>query len=356
MMLKALLLMASLTVSTTISAADFYGIDQQEANNIIKKHGKEIADFEYDLQKESKHITFDESNSKSADMLSKKRLDIIDKITKENGYLFVDLQTVFYPKDNTNTLFTTIEIIDQQHPERLRFLNTAPNDIPVEKKKKHHGDLIDAMMKYNTTGLELILQHKISSTLPPCPVYHCIAGFEHPKLKPYLALFNQGVINKKKLIIDTLSLDPNPERRAAAALLIGHFHDPHEIVSILSLHIADKNEGVRNNVMRVLGATMAKAKISEIDVTPFLDALDSPYTTDRNKALYVLLNATKSKASRNLVLQKGSDKLLALIRLQQPNNHDWAYLILKQISGKDFGSTNLTAWKKWVASAKNQSA
>ena len=107
--------------------------------------------------------------------------------------------------------------------------------------------------------------------------------------------------------------------------------------------------------MRAIGATMVKDKISEIDVTPFLDALDSPYTTDRNKALYVLFSAATSETSKRLILQKGGDKLLALVQLKQPNNHDWAYQILKKISGKDFGATNVVAWTAWVYSAKNKS-
>ena len=133
---------------------------------------------------------------------------------------------------------------------------------------------------------------------------------------------------------------------------MGHFKNPREIISVLSSHVDDQNDGVRNNVMRVIGETVDRAKLKEIDITPFLNALDSPYTTDRNKALLVLSAAVNTASSKKLALQKGGDKLLAILRLQQPNNHDTAYIILKKISGKDFGSTNVAAWEKWVASAR----
>lgn len=209
------------------------------------------------------------------------------------------------------------------------------------------------MIKYDRIGLALMMNNKIKQLAAPCPVYHCAMGFEHPKLKPYLKVFNDGAIKEKAMILETLNHDLDPARRAAAAFLVGHFRDPHEIISVLSPHISDKDEEVRNNVMRVIGATMAKAKIIDIDVSPFLNALDSPSTTDRNKALYVLFNAADSKAAKQVILQKGGKQLVALTRLKQPNNHDWAYLILKKISGKDFGATNSAGWAAWVSSSKH---
>ena len=165
-------------------------------------------------------------------------------------------------------------------------------------------------------------------------------------------MFNEGAVKEKTLILNTLKHDPNPERRAAAAFLVGHFQDPHEILSVLLPQVTDKDEDVRNNVMRVMGTTMMKAKISDINIEPILALLDSPSTTDRNKALIILLTAVESDAVKKQILQKGTNNLLAILRLEQPNNHDWAYHILKKISGKDFGETNLDAWRKWYSVTK----
>ncbi|MFA5960575.1 MAG: hypothetical protein WC785_08655 [Tatlockia sp.] len=55
------------------------------------------------------------------------------------------------------------------------------------------------------------------------------------------------------------------------------------------------------------------------------------------------------KKSRMLIIHKGKKNLLALLQLKQPNNHDWAYLLLKKISGKNYGAYNLSAWEKWFA-------
>jgi len=208
--------------------------------------------------------------------------------------------------------------------------------------------VIDDMIIYEHIALPMMLRNEAGGNHQKCPVYHCISGFDKSQLKPYLLRFNTGVVNEKKLILTTLSnQQAHPDRRVAAAYLTGHFQNPQEILKTLLPYINDPNANVRNAAMRVIGQTMQKAKQMDIDVTPFLALLDSPVVTDRNKALYVLDSAAESKAVRRQLLTQGSDRFVALLKLKQPNNHEFAYLILKKISGKNFGETNIAAWEKW---------
>lgn len=347
-MKKLIVLMANLTVSIGANAIDVYGINQDDSDRIIKKYGKDIAHIELVLQKALVGAKPGDDFSSEVKKLLDKRIHILESIIKENGYLFADFQTIFYPFKNK--YYSTIEIIDAEHPNRMRFVSVMPMTPHKEQKFTHQPDLISEMLTYTNMGLQMLMQHKLGSKNISCPVYHCIVGFEHPQLRPYLSVFNKGVIEQKKLILDTLNHDKDPERRTGAAFLVGHFHDPHEIISILSRHLDDKDEGVRNTVMRVIAETMSKSKITSIDVTPFLKALDSPYNTDRNKALLVLSEAANSPLTKNLIIQQGGDKILANFRLEQPNNHDVAYMVLKKLSGKDFGETNEAAWLEWLSS------
>lgn len=134
-MIRALLLVLSLTVTLSVNAADIYGLDPQMTNSVMKKYGKEIDNFESTLQKAIKNIPINgkgnQLSSKTEEILTKKRTMLIDQLTKEYGFLFVDFQIVFYPDDNH--YYMTIEIVDKQHPERLRFLNTAKEE-HVEKR------------------------------------------------------------------------------------------------------------------------------------------------------------------------------------------------------------------------------
>ena len=245
-----------------------------------------------------------------------------------------------------NSIYTTIEVVAKNQPDRLRFVNDENN---VSHNGKIIDDLINKMLEYNMIGYKLRMTNKLNPNDDTCSVYSCTSGFNQPELKPYLKIFNTGCIQEKKLILDTLNHDTDPERRAAASFLIGHFTDPQEIISVLSQHINDKNTHVRNNVMRVLWETMRKTHITKIDVRPVIELLDSPYDTDRNKALCVLLAASESKAARQFIIQKGKNKLLSLLRLKQLNNHEEAYFLLKKISGKDYGENNIEAWEHWAS-------
>ncbi len=327
-------------------AIDIYGIDQQESNKILKKYAKEFTAIDKGLQQLSDTHQLDSATT-SIDNLRRIKRRVLKNMIKENGYLYAQIQAVVYPENNA--VCTTIEIINKNQPERMRFLNDTSEKINDHKKIKHAPDLIDDMINYEAIGMRLILNHELK-TYSSCPVYHCAEGFGHPQLKPYLRVFNTGVIQQKALVLNTLNQDKNPERRAAAAFLVGHFSDPREIIKVLSVHVNDRDDGVRNNVMRVIGTTILKAKISDIDPRPFLDALDSPYTTDRNKALGILSVTSDMPSAHQLILKEGGQRLLALLRLKQPNNHDFAYLILKKLSHKDFGSTNVAAWEAWVSS------
>ena len=348
-MIKIVLLIVGLVTSMSASAFDVYGVSELESKKIIKKYGKDIEEFEATFDTAMSDMAAGKGGSggtPAQKKVSQLRLELTDKLIKDNGYLFVDFQIVTYP-DEKNKAYLTIEIIDKKHPERLRFINTDPSQ---DKKSAHPHDVIDDMLAYEVLVSNLMLEDE-AANIAPCPVYHCTLGFKNPKLAPYLKTFNNAAVNEKALILNTLNHDPSAHRREAAALLIGHFQDPHEIVSVLSHHISDKDETVRNNVMRVIGATIRKAKLTDIDVTPFLDALNSPYTTDRNKALYVLFTAADHPAAKPVIAKKGGANLIAILSLQQPNNHDWAYLILKKVSNKDFGTTNLSAWRTWLSSA-----
>ena len=347
-MIKTIMLICSITFSGVLFAGniiDVYGIDDKQSKEIIKKYGKQIDEIEQSMQLAIRDSTKPGYDEKKLQAIFTKREKFMDAIKKKKGYLMIDMQTIFYP-DKKNQ-YTTIEVISKDEPQRLRYITPRIKENNYQNK----GDIIDKMEEYTQTTIDLIFTNQLESKLGSCPVYHCSGGFNHPKLKPYLAIFNEGVSQHKQMIIDTLVKDPNPERRASAAFLVGHFANPNEIISILLPSVNDQNNGVRNNAIRVIAETMTKAKIHDIDPEPFLALLDSPYTTDRNKSLAVLFQSAESKTAKIKIKQQSGQKLINLLKLKQPNNHDMAYVLLKKISGKNYGEHDIKSWQKWLASA-----
>jgi len=322
---------------------DVYGVEPGLSEDIIKNYGNLVGDTESQLIKEMIKISNGGKDHYIEKVVLPKKTQLINEIKKHYNFAFVQFDTIFYPNDKDT--HTTVEVITQKDRNRLRFI-PQKNKVQTTSKLKH--DLVDKMMEFHNKSMNLLINNQSNSIVTECPVYHCLPGFNHPQLKDSFILLTHRAPKEKALLVNTIGHDPLPERRVAAVYLAGYLDDPHEIISLLTKHVMDSDDGVRNSAMRVIAETMKKAKIDEINVQPFLELLDSPYDTDRNKALYVLLSASNLPLSKQLIIRKGNKQLIALLQLKQPNNHDMAYALLKNISGKDFGSQNIDAWKKWI--------
>lgn len=347
--MKIRFILLSMLFSTSVIAAhgiDVYGLNAEESKQILQHYEKRIAVITDKIHKEIVKDFNGSLDSPEFQVLSKQRKALIEEMKQREGYLYVDFETVYYSKNN---YYTTIEVVKPSQKERLRFLPDEKH--PPQNYPKTH-DIIDKMNEYRELANALFIENKIQPTHDACPVYHCTMGFDHPKLKPYLALFNHAALHEKQFILNTLNQDPNPERKAEAAYLVGHFKDPHEIISVLLPHVKDKDAGVRNSVIRVISLTALKANIKDLDPAPFVALLDSPVSTDRNKSIFVLVELAQSKQGKAYLLHHAEAPLLTMLAMKQPNQQGFAYIIMKELSGKDFGEHNLKAWTSWFKKAK----
>jgi hypothetical protein len=333
-------------ISLNLNAAniiDIYGVDFRQSKDLIKNYGSQVGDIESQFIEEMIKISNGGKDHYFKNVVLSKKNRLIDKIKKQYDFAYVQFDTTLYPDDKD--IYTTIEVVGQNDRDRLRFI-PKKNKVLSTTKSKH--DLVERMIEFQDIAMNFMINNQLNIKEAKCPVYHCFPGFNHPKLRDSFSLLTHNAPKAKRLLISTINSDPLPQRRTAAIYLIGYFNDPTEIISLLTKHVMDSDDGVRNSAMRVIGETMNKAKINEINVLPFLMLLDSPFNTDRNKALFVLLNAASSTSSKRLIIREGNKRLVSLLRLKQPNNHNITYSLLKEISGKDFGSNNVDAWEKWL--------
>ena len=73
-----------------------------------------------------------------------------------------------------------------------------------------------------------------------------------------------------------------------------------------------------------------------------------PATTDRHKAAAILSGMADQTEYHNAITKQAGPVLLQMLKLSQPNNHDFAYDILKKVSKKDYGERNYDSWEKWL--------
>jgi hypothetical protein len=77
--------------------------------------------------------------------------------------------------------------------------------------------------------------------------------------------------------------------------------------------------------------------------------IDAPTTTSRNKALHLLVELAQRPEHHARIARDAGPTLLRLLRLIQPNNHEPAWQVLKEISGESFGDRDYASWERWLA-------
>lgn len=355
-MCNLVFLMVLCFVSQTWAKAivDIHGLQGVLAQRLLQEYAPKIEVIETELMHLLLQMNQGPSPMRRYRCLIGRKKRLIKSIRDQGKFGFVDLQTVYYPNDNNS--YTTLEIVDHPRSKRMRYVSLISqnrflgllNTIRNQMMALYQRDLIAKMLQYQTWVMQLLLTHQLDNDSEECPVYHCIASFHDPRLQPYLTVFQRGAITEKLMIINTLRQDKNPRRRSAAALLVGHFQDPKEIISLLSMGVEDSDSEVRNNVLRVMATTLYKAHLSQMDSGPFIRLLDSPYVTDRNKALSILIMLAEDPNAQAQILQQGGAHLVDLLRLTQPDNHDLAYTLLRKVSHQNFGELQFEKWSKWV--------
>lgn len=140
--------------------------------------------------------------------------------------------------------------------------------------------------------------------------------------------------------------------RRAAAIAIGYASDKRVIVPDLIMAASDPDEEVRNYALRSLAMIAAYSNANPelritVDPRPFVQMLDSPVWTDRNKATAVLVSLSETRDARLLQLLR-DESLPALyeMALWHTGHAIPAVLILGRMAGLEDGRVIQTSYDR----------
>jgi hypothetical protein len=132
----------------------------------------------------------------------------------------------------------------------------------------------------------------------------------------------------------------DPKQRALATLVIAYSPDKIITIGELIYAVRDNNEEVRNNATRALALLARYANDhpkSGIVVSPgiFIQMLNSPIWTDRNKASLVLEPITyhRNRQLLDKIKQKVLPSLIEMASWKNPGHSSTSYIILGRIAG-----------------------
>lgn len=266
------------------------------------------------------------------------------EIRAAGRFAYVHLAWVMYPPPEA-VAYLTIDLVDEEDRERRMTFAPAPTGT--------HGDpdgLIALWTEYERAAMARVMDGSAKLMGEKCPFWHCLT-FAHESLVPYRDAFARRVPAVERELAAVLREEARGNRRAAAAFLLAHLASGERVVELMLPSIDDPDELVRNNAMRVLALIATNHPQIAIPVAPIVAALRYPSTSDRNKASGILAGITRrplDAATREAILAGGGEILVDMLALRQPNNHDFAYTILKQLSGRDLGERAIDAWRAWL--------
>jgi hypothetical protein len=270
-------------------------------------------------------------------------LRILDgRLREARDFAFMDLAAIQYPEGDTTLWYFTVDVVDSTDVERLRF-DEAPTG-----QVEGLDTLLAAWRRFEADGFE---RQAFWAPDQPCPAFHCIFSFEDASLARYADVFGRGAEEHIDLLERMIREDADAEDRGHAAYIFAHHHDRDRVVRVLLGRLGDPSSFVRNNATRVLALMALGDHAEAIPVEPFLTLIDGPTTTDRNKALAVLDGLARDPRHHELIREQAGHRLLQLLELLQPNTHEFAWSILKRISGEEYGQRDYEEWSRWLAAA-----
>ncbi len=279
---------------------------------------------------------------------------LIADIRAGGGYAYVEPALVGYYEPDGMKYYLTIDLVSERDAVRRMSFLPAPDGTHEDP-----GGLLADWDTYHTRLFELMAAGEVSAQRVACSAFHCLGDAAHPALAELAAGFVERVPAHVEELAAVLRDDSDESRRAAAAFLLAYSTDGIALVGQLLPAMRDGSSLVRNNVMRVLAEIARDHPEIAVPLEPVLEALDYPATTDRNKASAILeglLLRPGAEALYPRIVERAGTTLLAMLRLQQPNNHDFAYSILKAISGEDLGERDHAAWEAWLRAQQDATA
>ncbi|RKH93915.1 HEAT repeat domain-containing protein, partial [Corallococcus praedator] len=263
---------------------------------------------------------------------------------------FCRYSMVTYPP--THTFRVTVDLVEPGDEWRMRF---AP--APTGTVEDPEG-LIAAWGAYQQTYWKLRREHAVRETsVGGCLALTCYGGFNHSELAPLEAKFLTGVPRNTDALVRVLREDRDDGKRMTAAILLSYVRSREELVRHLLPSVNDPYEGVRNEVLRLLGAVQEGQQKVLIPLEPVLEALWFPLSSDRNKAAWALVRLveTEGAARREAILNQAGEALVEMAGMQQAIDREPARKVLTVLAGRDLGE-DVGPWREWVARTRTAPA
>jgi hypothetical protein len=272
------------------------------------------------------------------------------RLLEAYNFPYCKVSVVEYPP--THTMRVAVDVVDPGDEWRMR-LNPEPQGEVADPE-----GLITAWQDYQKLYWKLQKQGAIPEYgVGTCRALVCHGGFDHPELASLEQRFIEGVPRHFDALVRVLREDKDGGKRYTVMLMLPYLDSREELVKTILPSVRDPDVGVRNEVLRLLGAIQEGQKRVIIPLETILEALWFPVVNDRNKAGWALVRIVETEGTvhRQLILDKAGEVLVAMAGMQQKIDHEPARKVLAILAGQDFGD-DVAAWRRWLEQQRGNGA
>ncbi len=324
--------------STTLRGIDVYRSEQVTTDQLKQKLGSMLSD--YARLRYENHKNREKERARLHDQLE-------SSVRAMGKFAFVKLYYGEYITSAERTVYLTFDLVDAKDAAQRMPFHAPPIGTPTDP-----GGLITSWQQYDVLGTSLMNQGNLSVIeRPECPGFFCKWGSSTPELAALERKLADGAEKNKAALTKAAKEDADPARRSSALCALSYVQDGGEAARVAADGLSDPSADVREAALGILSDIAIYHKTVVVDISRVVAALDFPTVSERGKALGLLVALADTDAYKSFLTTRATPKLMPLLRLDQPANHDSAFTLLSVLSQQPFGQHDYDAWEDWAQKA-----
>ena len=259
------------------------------------------------------------------------------------GVAWAELHVSEYFTSVDHAMYAVFDVVDRSDDGRLAFA-PAPKSALGDP-----GGLLAAWRRYVAAGEALSRRGEMSVERPNCPGFYCLWGGT-PELDAAQTVFVAGAANRGAELRRVLRGASDGDARAAALFVLSYSTSGADVVELCREALADPDSSARGAALQILADVANRRPELTIALDRVLPRLDDPAFSVRGKAMGLLVPLAARDAYRSAMIP-AAPRLVALLRLAQPESRDLAFTLLGILSKRSYDRRDDASWDAWAAQA-----
>lgn len=281
------------------------------------------------------------SSDEKAELIRRK---IEAEVRATPGIAHAELSINEYYTSTDHGVYAIFDLVDEADRGRLAFAPAPKRTLPDP------DGLLAAWKRFYDAGSALAKRGEMPVDRPECPGFYCQWAAVTPELKELQEKLSAGAKAKERELAASLVHDASGERRAAALFALSYGPRGEKVVDYCLASLKDSSPAVRGAALQVLADIVNHHPDFHVPIEKVLPLLDDPSGAVRGKAMGLLVPMVGDEGRRKATLAY-APRLVDLLKLSQPDNHDLAFTLLGLVSKKPFPQKDYASWESWAAKA-----